>query len=132
MQIFKVSYKTIYNWFYRWESGGMAGLYNQLGRGRKPTFNSAQQAQIREWTLQEPRQLKQVAQKIESAWGISVSIKTIQRILKTLNMSWHRMRRAVGGEPEPQEYQEKQAKLSEFKRLESAGEIDLYYLDETG
>ena len=132
MKIFQVSYKTIYNWFNRWESEGMAGLYNQPGRGRKPTFSSAQKAQIREWTLQEPRQLKQVVLQIKEAWGISVSIKTIQRILKTLSMSWHRMRRAVGGEPNPQEYKEKQAQLEEFKRLESEGNIDLYYLDETG
>jgi len=47
-------------------------------------------------------------------------------------MSWHRMRRGVGGEPNPQEYQEKQAQLEEFKRLESEGLVDLYYLDETG
>lgn len=42
------------------------------------------------------------------------------------------MRRSVGGEPNYQEYQDKQAKLEEFKRLESEGILDLYYLDETG
>ena len=42
------------------------------------------------------------------------------------------MRRDVGGEPDPVEYQEKQAQLEEFKRLDKQGKIDLYYLDETG
>ncbi|MBE9183914.1 hypothetical protein IQ270_04030 [Microcoleus sp. LEGE 07076] len=42
------------------------------------------------------------------------------------------MRRGVGGEPDPIEYKEKQAQLSELQRLEDLGEIDLYYLDETG
>jgi transposase len=42
------------------------------------------------------------------------------------------LRRGVGGEPSPQEYQEKQAQLEEFQRLDERGEIDLYYLDETG
>ena len=49
IKIFKVSYKTIYNWLNRWEYEGMVGLYNKPGRGRKKTFDSAQLAQIRDW-----------------------------------------------------------------------------------
>jgi hypothetical protein len=49
------------------------------------------------------------------AWGISPSTKTIQRILKTLNMSWYRMRKGVGGKPPSQEYQDKKAQLEELK-----------------
>src|SRR6476661_10718537 len=50
-------------------------------------------------------------------------------------MSWHRMRRGVGGKPDPIEYKEKNEKLSELKQLEDEGKIDLfdlYYLDESG
>jgi len=75
------------------ESEGMIGLYNKPGRGCKPTFNLAQKRKIREWTKQEPKQLKQVLQKVKKEWGIKVSTKTIQRILKMLSMSWHRMSR---------------------------------------
>jgi transposase len=132
MKIFQVSYKTIYNWFDRWESEGMVGLYNKPGRGSKPTFNSPQKEKIREWALQEPRQLKQVVQKVKEEWGIEISTKTIKRILKALSMTWHRMRRGVGGEPNPNEYKEKQAQLEELKRLDFQELIDLYYLDETG
>jgi len=38
----------------------------------------------------------------------------------------------VGGQPDPAEYIEKKAQLEELKKLDAAGEIDLYYLDETG
>jgi hypothetical protein len=78
------------------------------------------------------RQLKKVLQKIKAEWEIDTSTKTIKRILKSLSMSWHRMHRCVRGEPDLIEYAEKRAKLEEFKRLEDAGEINLYYLDETG
>ena len=47
-------------------------------------------------------------------------------------MSWHRIRRGVGGKPDPIEYKEKTEKLSELKQLEDEGKIDLYYLDESG
>ena len=72
MKIFKVSYKTMYNWLNRWEYEGMLGLYNQPGRGRKKTFNSAQSAQIRDWVKLQPIQLKQVVQKIKKEWYITI------------------------------------------------------------
>ncbi len=46
--------------------------------------------------------------------------------------TWHRMRREVGGSPDPIEHKEKKAQVEELKRLDDANEIDLYYLDETG
>jgi transposase len=132
MKIFKISYKTIYNWINRWELSGIVGLYNKPGRGRKRIFNPEQESKIREWLKQEPRQLKKTLQKIKEEWDIEVSAETIKRILRKFHMSWQRMRRVVGGEPDPIEYKEKSAQLTEFKRLESEGKINLYYLDETG
>jgi transposase len=110
----------------------MVGLYNKPGQGCKPTFNFSQKEQIKEWAKQEPRQLKKVAQKVKEEWGINTSTKTIQRILKMLSMSWHRMRRGVGGCPPAQEYQDKKTQLEDLKKLEDQGKINLYYLDETG
>lgn len=132
MEIFRVSYKTIYNWLNRWESKGMIGLYNKPGQGRKPKFNREQKEKVREMTKQEPRQLKQVVQKAKEEWGIEASTKTIKRILKEFSMSWHRMRKAVGGEPPLAEYQAKKAELEELKKLDEQGKINLYYLDESG
>lgn len=132
MQIFSVSHGTIYNWFQRWETEGLVGLYNQPGRGRKPTFDAKQKAKIREWAAQEPRQIKKVVQKLKEEWGIEISTRTIKRILKMFSLSWHRMRRAVGGEPNSEEYKRKTQELEELKRKDKDGEIDLYYLDESG
>jgi transposase len=132
MDILLVSRKTIYNWFNAWESGGMVGLYNRPGRGRKPTFSAQEQEQIRLWAQESPNQLKQVVAKAQAAWGKPVSTETIKRVLKGLHMSWHRFRRTVGGKPDAQEYADKQAQLEELQRLEDAGEVDLYYLDESG
>ena len=132
MKVFPVSYKTIYNWLNRWESEGIVGLYNKPGRGRKRSFNPEQESRIRDWVRTEPRQLKKVLQKIKEEWGIETSSETIKRILRKMSVSWHRMRRDVGGEPDPIEYAEKQAQLEELKQLESEGIINLYYLDETG
>ena len=82
-----MSRKTIYNWFKAWEERGLIGLYNRPGQGRKPTFSAEQQEQIREWTLEQPQQLKQVVHKVKEEWDISVSGKTVKRVLKSLHMS---------------------------------------------
>ena len=110
----------------------MVGLYNQPEKCCKPPFNPEQKEKIREWVKQEPRQLKQVVQKIKEEWGIKISPKTIKRIIKMFSISWHRMRRTGKQEPNREEYNHKQAQLEELKRLDEPGEIDLYYLDETG
>ncbi len=67
MNIFRISYKTLYNWFNRWKLEGMIGLYNKPGIGAKSLFNFSQKAQIKEWAKQEPRQLKNVSQKVQEA-----------------------------------------------------------------
>ena len=118
-----MSYKTIYNWLNRWESEGILGLYNKPGRGCKRIFNPQQEARIREWARQEPRQLKKVLQKIKEEWNIEVSTETIKRILRRFSLSWHRMRRGVVTEPDPLAYQEKKAQLEELKQLDEQGKI---------
>ncbi|MBC6471967.1 MAG: helix-turn-helix domain-containing protein, partial [Hormoscilla sp. GM102CHS1] len=73
MEIFDVSYRTIYNWIKNWDadfSEGMVGLYNKSGRGRKQTFSLEQKEKIKAWTEEEPRQLKKVVAKIKDSWGI--------------------------------------------------------------
>ncbi len=77
------------------------------------------------------KQLKRVVPKIKEQWQINTSKKTIQRILKSLKMSWLRMRRGIAGQPQPI-MKKKTDQLQELKRLEERGEISLYYLEETG
>ena len=84
--IFGVTRKTLYNWFNAWEERGVVGLYDRPGRGRKPTLTSVQKEQICSWAKQYPKQLKQILQKVQEEWGITVSIDTIKRVLKAMRM----------------------------------------------
>lgn len=132
IRIFNVSRLTITNWLDDWDTFGLIGLYDKKGRGRKPKLNDEQKAQIKQWTKQSPKNLDIVMIKIKEAWNIEVSKETIKRILDTFEMSWHRIKRGVAGQPEPEEYKRKKQELEEFKQQEDRGEIDLRYVDETG
>jgi len=78
----------------------MVGLYNKSGRGRKQTFSLEQKEQIKVGTEKEPRQLKKVSFCCSLVpIRTSAIVKTVQIILKTMNMSWHRMRKGVAKSP---------------------------------
>jgi transposase len=132
MTIFKVTRITIYNWFSAWENYHLVGLYSQSGRGRKPLFTPEQQAQIKAWVKENPKNLNWVRNKIKEAWNVTTSKDTIKRILKSFSMVWNRVRKTVFGEPDPNDYREKKEQLEDLKNQAAAGEIDLRYCDESG
>ncbi|MFM8005061.1 MAG: IS630 family transposase, partial [Dolichospermum sp.] len=73
------------------------GLYNQTGRGRKPTFNEEQKQKIKSWVKLYPKDLKKVLAQIKEEWGITVSKDTIKRVLRSLIMTWRRFQRGLAG-----------------------------------
>jgi transposase len=132
MALFQVTRITIYNWFLAWEDHNLVGLYDKSGRGRKPLFTPEQKLQIKAWVKENPKNLNGVINKIKETWNITTSKATVKRIIKSLSMTWHRIRKVVFGEPEPNEYREKMEQLENLKNQSMAGEIDLRYLDESG
>jgi transposase len=132
IKIFKVSRNTIYNWFNNWESGGLVGLYNYSGQGRKKIFNEEQQKIIIKWVKETPKNLGLVQEKIKKQWGIIASKDTIKRVIKFVQMGWYRLRRRVGGEPEPKFLIRKVQELEKLIQLEKVGKIEIRYVDETG
>ena len=130
--LFSVTQPTLYNWINAWEERGILGLYYKSGRGRKRTFTAEQEKQIYHWVQASPIQLNNILAQIKEAWNIGISKKTLKRIIKRLNMSWHRFRRMPAGRPLASEYQEKKQELEDLEKQDEAGEISLYYMDESG
>lgn len=132
MKIFSVDRNTIYNWFNAWEDKRLVGLYDAKGKGRKPLLTQKQKEQVKEWAKQFPKNIKKIGALIKEEFGISVSEKTIQRLLKRLGLSWLRIQKKPKGEPDEKELKEKNEALSELKRQAAQGVIDLRYFDESG
>ena len=82
MDLFRVTRKTIHNWFVAWETQKLVGLYDRPGRGRKATFSAEQREQIRQWVKHHPKQLQPVLDQIETQWEIRVSKDMLKRVLK--------------------------------------------------
>jgi transposase len=130
--IFKVTRKTIYNWFTSWEDKKLIGLYNRKGRGRKPLLKPLQKQEVIQWVKKHPKNLNTVVNKINQEWGIRVSKETVKRTIKQQNFTWRRVKKKVAGSPWPWEIEDKVEELNKLKKLDKAGEVDLRYLDESG
>ncbi len=59
-----------------------------------------------------------ILSKVQKKWKIKVSKDTIKRILKSLSMSWRRLKKGVAGEPKPEEYQQKKQELERLQKLD--------------
>lgn len=132
MEIFHVSRRTVINWLDAWEARGFPGLYDLKGKGKKPSFTPAQKDQIRLWSTRFPKNLYKILALVNEHFGISVGKRTIKSVLKSLKWSWRRIRRRPRGRPAPQEYEQKHAELERLKQQEGAGQIALFYCDESG
>ena len=127
MQIFQVIQVTLYNWFDAWDQDKFAGLYDRKGKDRNPTFSDSQQDQIKQWAKQNPQNLKKMVAKAAATFGKSVSKKTIQRVVKVLVLTWHRVRHCSKGRPNPDTYVQKKQELLHFFQKQEAGLIDLTF-----
>lgn len=86
-RLFKTIQLSIYNWFNRFEEGGVAGLENQKGKGRKPilkTTNATHVAAVEASMDQERQRLKLAKADIEAQLGATMSELTWKRFLKKL------------------------------------------------
>jgi transposase len=108
--------RTIYTWLNQWEARHFAGLYDKKGRGRKPKLDDAQKRGVKEWSKDYPKNLRKIVVLVREEYGISVSRRTIKRILRNLDFSWRRIRKNPKGKPDPAEYARKKAELEELKQ----------------
>lgn len=83
-EIFRVSEMTIYGWLKRWEAGGIVGLKDKQGRGRKPILKSEDLPQVKACVQANAQRLKVARSLLKEELGREFSAKTLKRFLKSL------------------------------------------------
>ena len=82
--IFRVSEICIYTWLKRWEGGGIVGLRDKTGRGRRAILQPEDLAIIKEKVQENAQRLKIAREKLKVELGREFSVKTLKRFLKSL------------------------------------------------
>ena len=83
--IYSTRTHTVRGWFNRWEAEGVKGLEIRPGRGLKPVIdaeNSALVTHIKEEVSLNPHNLRDVVERINARWGISLSVGQLKSFLK--------------------------------------------------
>ena len=91
-QFFEISPMTIYSWFDRFESGGICGLMNKPGRGRKPILslqNPIHIESVKTAVKKNAQSLKAMTAELETALETEMSPDTVKRFLKNLVSPTH-------------------------------------------
>ena len=83
-QALSVSSRTVYTWFNRWEAGGLAGLANAAGQGRRPILGAADEASVAAAVRANRQQPKEVSATLRQELGKNFSPRTWRRFLKSV------------------------------------------------
>jgi len=83
-QALGVSSRTVYTWFNRWESGGLAGLANAAGQGRRPILAAADEPLVIHAVRTNRQQLKEVTATLRKVLDKDFSARTLRRFLKSV------------------------------------------------
>lgn len=124
--------KCIYNWVNRWLNSGLVGLYDQVGRGRKPLLSLAAALKVEQIVGQAPRRVAQHLGEIKEQTGYRLSKSTLKRTLRAMGLRWKRIRKGLERLRNEEDFRMAQQELESLKELEGKELIELYFCDESG
>jgi transposase len=131
-EAFEVSRPTASGWLQRWEAEGIGGLEDEPRSGAPPKLGQTEQAELIERVKQDPRNPQQAIEQTARQTGKSISRRTLRRILRRCQMRWKRTRRSVSDRRNATAFALAREELQEFRALDAAGEIHLWFFDEAG
>ena len=124
--------QTVSTWLNSWETKGICGLYDEPGRGRKPTFSKDQDAEIIEQVQENPRSLNFVLAEIEKIYGVTITKATLKRLCKRAKLSWKRVRKSLTGKRNNDKFYAALEEINGLIDQANKGKHELYYFDESG
>ena len=130
--IFEADRDTVSGWLDAWEQRGLLGLRDQEHPGRPRKGTAAERDWLCEAAKESPHQIRGLPAQFQERTGQPLSKDTLRRWLKEKGWAWKRCRRSLKGQRDEAKFLEGKRVLDAFHEREKAGEIDVFYLDESG
>jgi transposase len=131
-RIYQIHRDTVGTTFDRWKRDGIAGLFDDPRSGRPPKLSNEEADEAVKLLKEEPRSIKKALAATREKTGKEISEWTLKRIAKSAELRWKRMRKSVKGKRDQAEFELVQEEITSLHKQETAGEVDLYYFDESG
>lgn len=131
---FDCNKQTVRETIHRWQKGGLVGLWEGQGRGQKRSWQEEDLEYLEQCLKKEQRTYnsKQLATKLAQDRKVKLSPDHLRRVLKKKGVIWKRTRQSHRQRQDETQRDIKQADLDMLELSAAAGEIDLFYLDESG
>jgi transposase len=131
-KIYQVDRDTVSTWIRKWEREGPASLHDHPRSGRPPKLTPEEQTLVIAYIKDEPRSLKQVAERFAQKTAKRLSVSSLKRLAKRARLRWKRVRKSLKSLRDPVAFAQSQRELEALQKQEDQGEIALYYFDEAG
>ena len=131
-RIYQIDRDTVGATLDRWESEGIAGLLDAPRSGRPSKLSAEEAAEAVRVLKEDPRSIKKAVAATREKTGKAISEWTLKRLAKSADLRWKRMRKSLKGKRDQAEFERVQAEIIQLHQQEAAGEIDVYYFDESG
>ncbi len=130
--ILEVRRDSISSWIQAWERTGIAGLYDKPKSGA-PSQLTVSDIKVIEQLLKEyPQSPRTILAKFTKETGKTISISTLKRVIKKSNFCWKRVRKSLKSRRDPKKFEAAKKEIQSLKEQQQAGDIDLFYFDESG
>jgi len=130
--IFAVDRDTVSAWLTAWQTVGLMGLRDRSHPGRPRRGTEADVAALEADLEQSPQRAQALPDRFHERTGQLISFTTVKRWLKERHWVWKRCRRSIKAQCDPALFEEGRRVLKAFQEQEAAGNIELFYLDESG
>lgn len=131
-RIYQIHRDTVGTTFDKWKRDGIAGLFDDPRSGRPSKLSDDEADEAVKLLKEEPRSIKKALAATREKTGKEISEWTLKRIAKNAELRWKRMRRSVKGRRDQGEFERVQEEITALHEQEAAGEVGLYYFDESG
>ena len=131
-RIYQIDRDTVGTTLDRWEREGVKGCDDAPRSGRPPKLSDKQADMAIEFLKEDPRSVKQALAATLAETEQKISQWTLKRIAKNVGLRWKRMRKSLRDRRNQTEFEQAQAEIVLLHEQEAAGEVDVYYFDESG
>ena len=94
VKIYQVDRDTVASWIKKWEQHGVESLYDKPRCGRPSKLTLEEKELAQQYIKEEPRCLKQVAERLSQKTAKRLSLSSLKRLAKTARLRWKRVRKS--------------------------------------
>jgi transposase len=132
VKLYQVDRDTVASWIQKWEQHGVESLYDKPRCGRPSQVTLAEKELAYQYIKEDKFCMNYVVERLSPKRAKRLSLSALKRLAKKARLRWKRVRKSFKSRRDPEEFAQDQRDLAALQKQEDQGELDVYYLDESG